>query len=113
MTQDFFMISRYGLLDSKTQEGHLMLAQKPSTFHSVMGLCSSYLCFYFLDANEVNGIHVFVTIEIQKPTKFQAMFQFNDNGLISMDAMFGTNNVKYHLFTLMVFDFHRTRVLVT
>jgi hypothetical protein len=26
--------------------------------------------------------------------------------------MFGTNNVKYHLFTLMVFDFHRIRVLV-
>jgi hypothetical protein len=29
-----------------------------------------------------------------------------------MDAMFGTNNVKYHLFTLMVFDFHRTKVLI-
>ncbi len=26
--------------------------------------------------------------------------------------MFGTNDVKYHLFTLMVFDFHRIRVLV-
>ncbi len=29
-----------------------------------------------------------------------------------MDAMFSTNNVKYHLFTLMVFDFHQIRVLV-
>jgi hypothetical protein len=29
-----------------------------------------------------------------------------------MDATFGTNNVKYHLFTLMAFDFHHTRVLV-
>jgi hypothetical protein len=29
-----------------------------------------------------------------------------------MEAMFGTNDVKYHLFTLMMFDFHRTRVLV-
>jgi hypothetical protein len=27
-----------------------------------------------------------------------------------MDATFGTNNVKYHLFILMAFDFHRTRV---
>jgi hypothetical protein len=27
-----------------------------------------------------------------------------------MDVMFGTNDVKYHLFTLMVFDFHRTGV---
>jgi hypothetical protein len=29
-----------------------------------------------------------------------------------MDAMFGTNDVKYRLFTLMAFDFHRTWVLV-
>jgi len=29
-----------------------------------------------------------------------------------MDAMFSTNNVKYHLFTLMVFDFHQIGVLV-
>ncbi len=27
-----------------------------------------------------------------------------------MDAMFGTNDVKYHLFTLMAFDFHCTWV---
>jgi hypothetical protein len=29
-----------------------------------------------------------------------------------MDAMFGNNDVKYHLFTLMTFDFHCIRVLV-
>jgi hypothetical protein len=29
-----------------------------------------------------------------------------------MDAMFGTNDVKYHLFILMAFDPHRTGVLV-
>jgi hypothetical protein len=40
------------------------------------------------------------------------MRQFGHNGLISMDATFGTNDVKYHLFTLMMFDFHRIRVLV-
>jgi hypothetical protein len=44
--------------------------------------------------------------------QFQAMLQFNHNGLKSMDATFGTNNVKYHLFTLMTFDFHRTEVPV-
>jgi hypothetical protein len=42
--------------------------------------------------------------------QFQAMLQFGHNELISMDATFGTNNVKYHLFTLMAFDFHYTRV---
>jgi len=38
------------------------------------------------------------------------MLQLGHNGLISMDVMFGTNDVKYHLFTLMVFDFHHTGV---
>jgi hypothetical protein len=41
------------------------------------------------------------------------MFQFNHNGFIFMDVTFGTNNVKYHLFTLTTFDFHRTRVVAT
>jgi hypothetical protein len=27
-----------------------------------------------------------------------------------MDVTFGTNDVKYHIFTLMVFDLHRSKV---
>jgi hypothetical protein len=42
--------------------------------------------------------------------QLQAMLQLGHNGLISMDATFGTNDVKYHLFTLMVLDFHHTKV---
>jgi hypothetical protein len=38
------------------------------------------------------------------------MLQFGHNMLISMDAMFSINDMKYHLFTLMVFDFHHIRV---
>jgi hypothetical protein len=40
------------------------------------------------------------------------MIQFGHNGLISMDVTFGTNDVKYHLFTLMTFYFHRKGVPV-
>jgi hypothetical protein len=40
------------------------------------------------------------------------MLQFGHNALVSMDATFGTNDVKYHLFTLMPFDFHQIGVLV-
>ncbi len=29
-----------------------------------------------------------------------------------MDATFGINNVKYHLFALMAFDFHQIGMLV-
>jgi hypothetical protein len=40
------------------------------------------------------------------------MFQFGHNKVMSMDVMFGANDVKYHLFTLMVFNFHHTKMLV-
>jgi hypothetical protein len=40
------------------------------------------------------------------------MLQFGHNMLIFMDATCGTKDVKYHLFTLMAFDFHHTWVLV-
>ncbi len=39
------------------------------------------------------------------------MVSLSDNGAISMDATFDTIDVKYHLFTLIVFDAHRTKVL--
>jgi hypothetical protein len=35
------------------------------------------------------------------------MVSLSDNGAISMDATFGTNDMKLHLFTLMVFNAHR------
>jgi hypothetical protein len=33
-----------------------------------------------------------------------SMLEYGHNGAISMDATFGTNDVKFHFFTLMVFD---------
>jgi len=66
--------------------------------------------FYFQNVNEDNGIHVPFIIRIQTPFQLQAMVSLNDNGAISMDATFGTNDVKFHLFLLMVFDACRTRV---
>jgi hypothetical protein len=41
------------------------------------------------------------------------MVSLGDNGVISMDATFGTNDVKFHLFTSMVFDAHCTGVPIT
>jgi hypothetical protein len=34
------------------------------------------------------------------------MLSYGHNGAISMDATFGTNDMKFHLFTLMGFDDH-------
>jgi hypothetical protein len=38
------------------------------------------------------------------------MFSCDHNGAISMDATFGTNVMKFRLFTLMGFDVHYTCV---
>jgi len=52
----------------------------------------------------ISKIQIPFTIGIQTPTQFQAILQLNHNGAISMDATFGTNDVEYHLFTLMAFE---------
>jgi hypothetical protein len=41
------------------------------------------------------------------------MVSLDDNGAILMDATLGTNDVKFHLFTLIVFDIHPTTMLIT
>jgi hypothetical protein len=38
------------------------------------------------------------------------MLSYGHNGAIFMDATFGTNDMKFHLFTLMGFDDHCTSV---
>jgi len=68
--------------------------------------------FYFQDASQDNGIHVPFTIGIQTLFQLQTMVSLGDNGAISMDATFSTNHVKFHLFTLMVFDAHPTKVSI-
>jgi hypothetical protein len=40
----------------------------------------------------------------------QSMLAYALNGSLSMDATFGTNDVKYYLLTLMGFDAHHIRV---
>ncbi len=69
--------------------------------------------FFFQDVNEINEIQVPFTISIQTPTQCESMLSYGHNGVISMDATFGTNDMKFHLFTLMGFDDHHTSVLLT
>jgi hypothetical protein len=41
------------------------------------------------------------------------MVSLGDNGAISMNATLSTNDVNFHLFTLMVFDAHCTKMSIT
>jgi hypothetical protein len=69
--------------------------------------------FFFQDVGEINGTQVPFTIGIQTPTQCESMLPYGHNGVISMDATFNTNDMKFHLFTLMGFDDHHTCVLLT
>jgi hypothetical protein len=64
--------------------------------------------FFFQNVGEINEIQIPFTINIQTPTQCESMLSYGHNGAISMYATFGTNDKKFHLFTLMGFDNHRT-----
>jgi hypothetical protein len=53
--------------------------------------------FFIQKASQVNGIHVPFNLGIQTPTQCQTMLTFGHNGVISMDATFVTNDVKYQI----------------
>jgi hypothetical protein len=57
--------------------------------------------FFFQNVGEINSTQIPFTIGIQTPTQCESMLSYGHNGAISMDATFGTNDMKFHLFTLM------------
>jgi hypothetical protein len=67
-------------------------------------------CVFFQDVNEINGTQVAFTIGIQTPIQCESMLSYGHNGAISMDATFGTNDMKFYLFTLMGFYDHHMGV---
>jgi hypothetical protein len=66
--------------------------------------------FFLQNVGEINETQVPFTIGIQTLTQCEYMLSYGHNGAISMDATFGTNGMKFRLFTLMGFDDHRTSV---
>jgi hypothetical protein len=55
--------------------------------------------FFFQNGGEINGTQVPFTISIQTPTQCESMLSYGHNGVNSMDATFGTNDMKFHVFT--------------
>jgi len=60
----------------------------------------------------IGGIQAPFTIGIETPTQLESILTWGHNEAISMDATFGNNDLKFHLFILMVFDSHGTRIPV-
>jgi hypothetical protein len=113
MTRDDFIRQQdIPYLDHEHKKGSWHLHQNLAISFRTWAFRQPDDVFYFQDASEDNGIHVPFVIGIQTPSQLQAIVSLGDNGAISMDATFGTNDVKFHLFALMVFDAHRIGVLV-
>jgi hypothetical protein len=100
-------------LDQKHKRGSRDLHTNPTI--SIWSWAFQHLehVFLFEDVHgEINKIQVPFTIGIQTLTQCESMLSYGHNSAISMDATFGTNDMKFHLFTLMGFDDHHTGVLL-
>jgi len=66
--------------------------------------------FFFQHVSEINKTQISFTISIQTLAQCESMLSYGHNGAISMDATFGTNEMKFYLFTLTGFNDHRMGV---
>jgi hypothetical protein len=99
-------------LDQKHKKGSWHLHTNPTISIQFWALQHSEDVFFFQDVDEINKTQVPFTISIQTPIQCESMLSYGHNGAISMDAIFGTNDMKFPLFTLMGFDDHRMGVLL-
>ncbi len=114
MTQhDFIQLQNITYLDWKHKKGNWCLYTNPTI--SIQSWVFQHLedVFFFQDASEINETQVPFTIDFQTSTQCESMLSYGHNGAIFMDATFGTNDMKFHLFTLMGFDDHCMGVLLT
>ncbi len=113
MTQDdFIRLQDIAYLDWKHKKGSWRLHTNPTISIWSWALQHSEDVFFFQYVGEINGTQVPFTIGIQTPIQCESMLSYAHNGAISMDATFGTNDMKFHLFTLMGFDDHHMGVLL-
>ncbi len=111
MTQDdFIWLQDIAYLDRKHKKGSWRLHTNLTISIWSWALQRPKGVFFLQDVSEINGIQIPFTIGIQTPTQCESMLSHGHNGAISMDATFGTNDIKFHLFTLMGFDDHCTGV---
>jgi hypothetical protein len=111
MTQDdFIRFQDIAYLDQKHKKGSWHLHTNPAISIWSWALQHSKDVFFLQGVGEMNRTQVPFTISIQTPTQCESMLSYGHNGAISMDATFGINDMKCHLFTLMGFDDHHTSV---
>jgi len=114
MTQDdFIQLQDITYLVKKHKKGSWCLHTNPIISIQSWALQHPEDVFFLQDVGEINRVQVPFTISIQTPIQCESMLSYGHNGAISMDATFDTNDMKFHLFTLMGFDDHCTSVPLT
>ncbi len=109
MTQgDFIQLQDIVYLDHKHKKGSWCLHTNVAI--SIQFWALQYPKDVFFFQNEINGTQIPFTIGIQTPIQCESMLSYGHNGAISMDATFGTNDMNFHLFTLIEFDDYRMGV---
>jgi len=107
---NFIRLQDIAYLDQKQKKGSWCLHTNPVISIRSWALQHLEDVFFLQDVGEINGTQVPLTIGIQTPIQCESMLSYSHNGAIFMDTTFGTNDMKFHLFTLMGFDDHRTSV---
>jgi hypothetical protein len=97
-------------LDKKHKKGSWHLHTNPTISIRSWALQHPEDVLFLQDVGEINGTQVPFTIGIQTLIQCESMLSYGHNGANSMDATFGTNDMKFHLFTLMGFKHHRMSV---
>ncbi len=103
---DFIRLQDIAYLDWKHKKGSWCLHTNPAISIQSWAFQHSKDVFFFQNVGEINRIQVPSTIGIQTLTQCESMLSYGHNGAIFINAIFGTNDMKFHLFTLMGFDDH-------
>ncbi len=97
MTQDdFIQLQNIAYLDGKHKKGSWHLQINPTLLIWSWVLQHLEDVLFLQDVGEINKTQVLFTIRIQTPIQCESMLLYGHNGAISMDATFGTNDMKLH-----------------
>ncbi len=97
MTQDdFIQLQDIAYLDGKHKNWSWHLHINPGFLIQSWVLQHLEDVFFLQDVSEINKTQVLFTIGIQTPIQCESMLSYGHNGAISMDATFGTNDMKLH-----------------
>jgi hypothetical protein len=97
MTQDGFIhLQDIAYLDGKHKKGSSCLHTNLALLIQFWVLQHLEDVFSLQDVNEINRTQVPFTIGIQTTIQCESMLSYNHNDAISMDATFGTNDMKLH-----------------